>query len=621
MVKKYSFFWLTLILSISSLLFVINTAYSQTKNHVFDRITTKHGLSQSTINYIMQDKKGFMWFATNGGVNKYDGYSFKVYRNIPDDKNSLSNNGATFLFEDRDGYIWIVNGFNAGLDKFDPTNESFINYKNDPDDSTSISSNKVYSVMQDKSGNIWICTDNALNLVVREKKGTEIFTLFKRFYNVSNKSFLRSYEDRNGRLLLFADYLYYLDRKTNKIHKTIQLPYYAYEKLSISEDKSGNLWLGNLLDGVVKLVYNNRNQSYESVKLNVLNGITTNNIIIDSKEKVWIGTENKGLFIYDPDENSLLNFLNNKTEETSISGNDVVSLYADRSGVLWIGTYTQGICKYNLFRKEFYHYKSMPGYKNTLSENTISSIHSAVFDELWVGVDLGGGINRFVFDNSKVKQVIHYKHDANIKNSIADDRILCLLQRKSGDVWAGSTGYMTKIVPEKPGSNNHPVIKNYDLFTWTFCIYEDTQGVLWGGTWGGGLWRFNDRTENFSFYVNDPHDSLSLCDNIVWTISEDKFGNIWVGGRDNGLSILTAKEKSKLSPQFLNFKHDEKDTNSLSNNTVQVILQDHAGAMWIGTTSGLNKAKTKDYTFKDVLPDSMIKFPIIILAMVYLANL
>lgn len=606
--KKYSFFRRTLIILISSFLFIIYPAFSQSKNDIFERITTKDGLSQSTINYIIQDKKGFMWFATNGGINRYDGYTFKTYSNIPGDKNSLSNNGSIYLFEDRDGCIWIVNGFNAGLDKFDPSIESFINFKNNPNDSTSISSNKIYSVMQDKAGNIWICTDNALNLVVTDIVDDKTVTRFKRFYNVSNTSFFRAFEDKNGHLLLFADYLYYLDRKTNKIHKTIQLPYNAYEKLTVCEDRSGNLWLGNLFDGVVKLVYNGKTQSYESVKLAILEGITTNNITIDYKDRIWIGTENKGLFCFDAKENRLLNFLNNKTNATSISDNDVISLYADRSGVLWIGTYTQGLCKKNLYRKEFHHFKSIPGNKNSLSENAISSIHSNVPGELWVGVDLGGGINRFIFKNNKVEQVIHYKHNANNKNSIADDRVLCLVQRKNGEVWEGSTGYVTKIIPEIPGTNNHPVIVNYELVTWTFCIYEDSEGVLWGGTWGGGLWRYDDDTDKFIFYINDPDDSLSLCDNVIWTISEDKSGNIWIGGREKGLSILTANEKNKQSPHFINFHHDEKKPNSLSNNTVQVILQDHAGTMWLGTTSGLNKAKIKDYTFEGTLSDSAIEF-------------
>jgi signal transduction histidine kinase/ligand-binding sensor domain-containing protein/DNA-binding response OmpR family regulator len=599
--KTYSF-----ILLIS--LVLNNTAYSQDKQ-VFERVTTKDGLSQSTVNYIIQDRKGFMWFATYGGLNRYDGYTFKVYSNIPGNKNSLSNNGITFLFEDRDGYIWIVNGFNAGLDKLDPVTDSFTNYKNAPHDSASISSNEVYSVMQDKLGNIWVCTKNALNLLVTEKRDGKTRTSFRRFYNTfTNAIFYRAYEDRNGNLLLFSDYLYYLNRKTNKIEKGIPLPGYAYGKLSIREDKSGNLWLGNLTNGLLKLVYNRQNQCYESVKSDILN-VTTNDIVIDYQERIWVSTENKGLFLYDTKEKRLQNFLNDKTDETSISDNNVISLYVDRSGVLWIGTYTQGLCKCNLYKKEFYHFKSIPGNKNSLSGNAISSIHSIVPGELWVGIDLGGGINRFVFNNERVESVKHYLHDPANRNSIADNRIISLVQRKNGEVWAGSAeGYVIKIIPEKPGTNNHPVIKNYSIISWTFCMFEDRQGILWGGTWDGGLWRFNDKTESFTFFKNEPDNPSSLCENIIWAIYEDNAGNIWIGGHGKGISILPAKEKNKISPQFVNLRSNEKKTNGLSNNNINSFCQDHTGTMWIGTNIGLNKVIIKDNNFMDLHSDTQVKF-------------
>jgi PAS domain S-box-containing protein len=592
-------------------LFISNTAYSQAKNEVFERITVKNGLSQSTVNYIIQDKKGFMWFATyGGGINRYDGYSFKVYRHNDNDKNSLSNNETTFLFEDRDGYIWVLNSVHEGLDKFDPVNESFTNYENDPNDSTSISSNEVNDVMQDKSGNIWICTKNALNLVVNEKRGDKTITKFKRFYNVSAISFFKTYEDRNGRLLLFADYLYYLDRKTYKIYRTIQLPD-TLAVQNISEDKSGNLWLGTNATGIIKLIYNKQTQNYEYSEVEKIN-VTPNGknyIIIDNKDRIWIGTRNKGLFLYDTKENRLENFLNDKTDVTSISDNTIFSLFIDRSGVLWIGTYSQGLCKLDLYKKDFLHFKSIPGNKNTLSANIISSIHSTVPRELWVGSDVDGGVNRFIFDHDKVRQVIHYKHDPDNKNSIAGNSIICLVQRKNGEVWAGSAdGYVSKIIPEKAGNSSHPIIKTYNTPAWTFCIYEDRQGTVWGGTWGGGLWKYDDKTDKLIFYTHDPSNPLSLCDVVIWSIYEDNSGNIWIGGHGEGLSILPEKGKNKSTPQFINFKYEKEKANGLSNNTINVFYQDQAGTMWIGTNGGLNKAIIKDNNFREINSDTKIIF-------------
>jgi ligand-binding sensor domain-containing protein len=146
--------WIIFIVVFYYSCFLSNALYAKVIHATFERISTKNGLSRSTINYIIQDKKGFMWFATYDGINKYDGYTFKIYRNIENDSTSLSHNGSVFLYEDNDGCIWVVNNGNAGLDKFDPETEKFTRYVHDPKDSTSISSNEVYSVLQDRSGNI-----------------------------------------------------------------------------------------------------------------------------------------------------------------------------------------------------------------------------------------------------------------------------------------------------------------------------------------------------------------------------------------------------------------------------------------------------------------------------------
>jgi signal transduction histidine kinase/ligand-binding sensor domain-containing protein len=596
-----------LILTVVILLFSFDDIYSQITNATFERITSKNGLPQSAVNYIIQDKKGFMWFATYDGLIKYDGYAFKVYRNIVGDRNSLSNNGTTVLYEDSDGHIWVTNNVNSGFDKFDPVTESFTRYKHDPNDSTSISNNDIYHIMQDKSGNIWVCTKNALNLVVNEKRGDNTFTWFRRFYNVSNSPFTNIYEDRNGRLLLFADYLCYMDRKSYKITRSIKLD--ESFKQSVSEDNSGNLWLGTHTTGMIKLAYNKQAQSYEHQNLDKINVTPENRnyAIIDEKQRIWIATQTKGLFQYDIKEGRLVNFLNDKTDITSISDNDINCLFIDRLGLLWIGTYSQGLCKMDLYKKDFFYYKSIVSDKNSLSGNAITSIHSTKPGELWVGIDAGGGLDRFIFNHDKVQQVMHYKN--NPHGTIPSNNVFCLVQRKNGEVWTGSNnGFVSKIIPEKPGSNQHPIIKTYKLEEWTFSIYEDRHGTLWGGTWNRGLWRYDDKTDKLISYFNDPANPLSLCDNVIWAISEDNSGNIWIGGHGRGLSILPAKEKSKSVPQFINFNHQEGNPNSLSNNTVHVIFQDHMGNIWIGTGSGLNKVKIKDNNFSDINSNSKIEF-------------
>ncbi len=597
------------------LLFFNSSVFSQMINSTFERIEKKDGLSQSTVNYMIQDKKGFMWFATYGGINKYDGYTFKTYSHDDNDSSSISDNGATYLFEDKDGFIWVTNNANEGLCKLDPETDKFIRYKHNPDDSTSISSNVVSYVMQDKSGNIWISADNALNLVVENKIENKTYTSFNRFDISSIQGrFSRIYEDKNGKLLLFADYLYYFDRESNTIHKTnvlLNQTNAVYDIVTISEDKKGSIWLGTSEYGIIKLDYNKQDQRYERSAFNIGNIPQSNGnyVLIDGKENVWIGTGVKGLFQYNEKEDRLINFLNDKCDLNTISDNAISSLYIDRSGILWIGTFSQGLCKYNLFEKQFVHFKSIPGDNNTLSGNVISSIHSVTPNELWVGIELGGGINRLIFHKNKGPEVKHYKFKSNNSNTAVSNKILCLVQRKNKEVWVGSgDSHVSKIIPEKPGTDELPVIKKYPQNNWTFSIFEDKQGTLWGGTWRGGLWRFDDKTNTFKFFLNDPNNPSSLCDDIIWAISEDNSGNIWIGGHGGGISIIPARIKNNKTLEFINYKHEDGNNRSLRSNTINAFCQDKAGTMWIGTTSGLNRVIRKDNDFSNIDENNKLEF-------------
>ncbi len=603
--------WIIACFYLYNLLTLNNIAYSQLANTTFERITTEDGLSQSSVNYIIQDQKGFMWFATYGGINKYDGYTFKTYTHIENDSSSLSDNGIIYLYEDKKGYIWAVNNANQGICKFDPVTEKFITYKHNPNDSTTISSNTVYYVTEDKLGNIWISTDNALNLVFENNH----ITKFKRFdISPIEGRFARIYEDRHGKLLLFANYLYYFDRQSNTICKTNTLLNQSnavYDIISICEDKTGNIWLGTSVYGIIKLVYNKESKSYERSTFNKKeippdNG---NYLIIDKNDKIWIASGTKGLFQYNENEDLIINFLNNKCDFNSISDNGISSLYIDHSDILWIGTESQGLCKYNLSKKEFFHYKCIYGDKNTLSGNVISSIHSTTPGELWVGVESSGGVNRFIFKNKGKIEVIHYKYNPKNKNTIAGDKIFCLLQRKNGEVWAGSADcYISKIIPEKPGTNELPIIKRFVHKNWTFSIYEDNERTLWGGTWRGGLWRYNEKIDTFIYYQNDPENPSSLCDDIIWAISGDDSGNIWIGGHGGGLSILPSEDKNKLNPKFINYKNESNNNRSLSNNTIHVFYLDKTGTMWIGTTSGLDRVIRKNNNFSNIKKDNKLEF-------------
>ena len=599
-----------LLIAIANILY-FNSVPAQSVNSRFERITIKDGLSQSTINCIMQDRKGFMWFGTYGGLNRYDGYSFKVFGHDENDSTSLNNDGVIYLCEDNEGYIWVVNNGKAGLNRYDPMTEKFTGYTNDPDDSTSISSNEIRSVTQDKEGNIWICAKNALNLVVQDKNNPNAKIRFKRFYPSGDSIELKMiYEDSKGNLLLIGNRIYYFDRKTHKFTNSGILVA-SSEIKSVCEDKAGNLYIGSQIEGIMKLVWNSNTKRYVLTDPDKINVTPTSSVylVIDNKEQMWMGTEANGLYRYDPHKEELENYVADELNANSISDNKICSEYIDRSGNLWLGTYSQGLCKYDLYSKEFIHFKSIPGNRNSLSGNLISSINSNNPDELWVSVQNEGGVNRFIFDGDDVSQVIHYMNDPDNENTIAGNSLLSLVQRKNGEVWVGHRGTnLSSIVPETPGSNERPHVTRYHIIGWTFTLFEDSEGTLWGGTWGNGLWKFNDATKEFSYYNNDTADKSSIGDNVVWAIGEDSYGNLWIGGHSEGLSILPASRKNNPDPEFINFKYKKDDPYSLCHNNINGFCLDKDGSMWIATVGGLSKLLTNKELLKNIDKSTRLRF-------------
>ncbi|MBN1118576.1 MAG: hypothetical protein JXA77_15300 [Bacteroidales bacterium] len=592
------------------LYFIWNASvHSQSVNSSFSKVTVKDGLSHSNITYILQDKTGFMWFATYNGLNRFDGHTVKTYQHDPGDSASLSHNGSIYLFEDRDGYIWVVNSSTTGLDRYNPATDDFTRFAYDPNDSSSLSSNEIYHVMQDKMGNIWVCTINALNLVIQKKEGEKSTICFKRYYYPTNTYNVRwAYEDANGRLLLFAEHLMYFETDTYLFNKT-QIKITNSRVTSLAVDKSGNIFLGTLEDGIVKIAYNKESQNYKRAPLEELSECSDrrNVLLIDEKDQIWIGTESKGLFKYKKSENLLVNYIPNAFDSESLSDNFINSLNTDRSGILWIGTGSQGICKYDLYGKEFHHIKAIPDNKNSLSDNAISGIDGNHSDELWVSTS--DGVNRILFDEKGTPTYKHYYHNPNDENSIISNNTISLVQRKNGDVWVGSNvDIMSRIIPGIQGRNNDAIVKRYQVLSWTFTLFEDSEGILWGGTWGGGLWRFNDETMEFTYFNHDPENPSSICENIIWAITEDKYKNLWIGGNSKGLSILAASEKNKVNPEFINFKFEKGNPRSLSSNSIHALYEDKKGTMWIGTSGGLNKVIDNEEFLKYCQEDNKLEF-------------
>lgn len=583
--------------------------YSQEKQIDFENISSEQGLSQSTVLSILQDNKGFLWFGTGDGLNKYDGYNFSIYKSEPGNSNSLSNNTIWSMIEDRAGLLWIGT-WAGGVNSFDPVTRTFTRYLNRTDDPTSLSSNEVWVVYQDRSGRLWVGTSRGLNRFDRES-GT--FTRYQ--FNADNPKSLSDnrvraiYQDRNNVLwvgtnrglnqfdLASGTFIHYLADPKNPRSLS------SNEVRVILEDSSGNFWIGTN-GGLNRLDRKSGTFTHYLANPGNPHSISGDEIWViyeDRSQTLWVGTTN-GLNRFERKKNEFIHYVANPGIPGTLSNNSIRSIYEDRTGVLWIGTEVGGINKFDKEKQRFNHYHSIPNNPNSLSNNKVISLFVDQYDCLWIGTY--GGLNQL---DRKTGTFAHYKNDPHDPTSLSEDRILSLHVDRSGVLWVGTFGGLNRFHRES-GTFTHyladPENANSLSNNRILDILEDQNGFLWLGT-VGGLNRFDRKRKTFTRYQNDPDDSNSLVHNLVWTICEDHYGMFWIG---------TARGLDKLNVETETFTHylaEPGNPRGLSSDKVVFIYEDRSGTLWLGTYGGLNKYLRKEdhfihYTMKDGLPNDVI---------------
>lgn len=610
--------------------------FAQKDNLKFERISIADGLSQNTVYCILQDRKGFMWFGTQDGLNKFDGYDFKVYKHDPQNPNSLSNNVVRAIYEGGDGTLWIgTNG--GGLNKLvlagsNRDDEAFTVYKNDPQNSSSLSDNYVLSIVGDsrpEENVLWIGTRyGGLNKF-------EIATgKFTRHQNdphndssLSDNYILSIYEDsrHDGRRLWIGTYgggLNKLDRERGIFsrveHDSSGANSLGHDQIrTIFEDRAGALWIGTG-GGLDKLVLEGANQHAVTIKHYhhdpndpaSLSASAVWSIFEDQSGRLWIGTGN-GLNRFDREAEKFYHYHHDPNDPNSLSENYIRTIGEDRSGMLWIGTWNGGLNKLDRRRGMFAHYRNIPNDSNSLSHNNVRAFYEDSRDggsTLWIGTR-GGGLIKFDRKEQTFKQ---YTDDRDDPNDLSHNYVWSILEDRAGRFWIGTYGDGLKRFDRKKERFTHyrhdPANPNSLSHKSVMPIYEDRFGTLWIGT-DGGLNKFDPETETFKHYKHDPNDSASLSRNGIWSIFEDHAGRLWIGTDGGGLNRFD-REKGV----FKHYKNDPDNPQSLSNNHVFCILEDsrHNGTLWLGTWGGgLNKfdaatEKFVHYTEKDGLPNDVV---------------
>lgn len=599
----------------------------------FTNITVKDGLSQGSVYAILKDEDGYMWFGTNDGLNRFNGYEYTVLKSDDRDENTIPTGIIGSIVEDKEGYLWV--GTSSGLGKLDRKTLAVERIDADPNDDKKLSNAHVWDLYIDSKDNLWVGTENGLNLYNYKTKEFKKFFTSKTDENTLSDNFITSIsEGENDEIWVGTkNGLNILNRNTGKVTRILQNVLPSNYIIKLYKDSDNNMWIATQDGGVVKFnlkdkkidKLENVNKVYGSEKFAV------NSMYEDSHENIWLGSKG-GLIKYSLETGDVENFTNNPYDSESLVNNSVQSVYRDDEGLMWIGTYS-GISILDTNQK-FIHYKSQAGQKNTLSNNSIGGIYQDDNGVLWIGTT-NDGLNRFDTKNNKIT---HYKFDPKNENTIPSNTIFQVTGDKKGNIWVATKEGLCRLNPEtgeikrydhEEGKNslvNDDVKEVYfdnkeDLWVGTrdgLCIldpetdkftdltnllvdnnvgetfirrvFQDSKGNYWIATgWNGGLIQLDSNRRFVKNYKNIKDDNKSLSNNAIKGINEDKNGYIWV---------TTSVGIDKLNPKTGEFKtYTEKD--GLANNYAYGILIDKDNNLWISTNGGLSKYDQKEDVFKD----------------------
>lgn len=525
-------------------------------NYEFEQYTIREGLSHNSVQCILQDQQGFLWFGTEDGLNRYDGYGFKIFRPT-EDSNSISGIFIWDIAQDRNGNIWIGTN-NGGLSKYNPQLDKFTNYQHSSTDCKSLRSNYVRSVLVDKDDNVWVGTyGGGLNLL---DKTTNKFTCFlmdtAKAGSLANNVIASLYQDSKDRIWVGTE---------------------------------GGLHLFNPSDSTFTLYAHDFDDVY-SLSHNQIDAV-----LEDTTGTLWIGTKN-GLNKFDETKQRFIRIMANESIDNALSHNLITSLYIDRTGLIWIGTDGGGITKFNPYTSNFEKIMHQSENPSSLSINLVRKVFEDDLGIVWVATN-GGGINKL---NPSLKKFNHIKYESHNTAGLNHNVIRSFYKDHHNRLWIGTVGGGINILNPTTGSYSKIIHNVKDSATISanvvISLFLKDKTTLWAGTWEAGVNRITfsediPADENPEQYIesieqfwHEPTNPNSISSDIVQSIFEDSNGFLWFG-TGSGLDVY-----DPYIDGFINISMVEGDSLTLSDNRVQsAIIQDRYGDLWVGTWNGLNR--------------------------------
>lgn len=532
------------------------------------------GLSEGHVYALLEDHMGFMWIATRDGLNRYDGYNMKVYRNHPGHIDSLSSNYIYSLYEDRLGRLWV--GTRGGLNLYRREQDSFLPYTHQKKDSNSLTHNTVFSMIEDQ-GLLWVGTGGGLNLFDPDTGQ------FRRFLHEPNqKNSLASNDIRD--LCITHNRHLWIATRGGGLHRMNLSEIGKFQRYSshqgidhnqitqVMQDSQKRLWVGSV-GGLYRMDDPKEDRfrfvtTQDNVGFPHITGICQ-----DQDNFLWLTTMGGGLYRFNIETGEARNWRSQSSgEHQSLPLDTLNTVYQDRAGILWVGTYGRNISLLS----------SHP-FDNLKSGAKVVSMLKTRAGELWLG-QTEGGLRRIDSQNqTRIYSAYDQKTEPEVHNQIC-----ALLEDRQGRLWAGSFSGLHHYLPDEDRfiriSDRKPSNSGGDL---VFSLHEDPRGGLWLATYGGLKYLPPNREPPFIHYQNEPDNPQSLSDNkIVYIYGDPQDGGetLWIGTRNGGLNRMNLNRPGFFS----HYQHEFGKQGSLSDNGVTTMLRDHKGRFWVGTSGGLN---------------------------------
>ncbi len=622
--------------SIILLLFSISLFLQGSERFYFSNLSLADGLSQITVVSILQDKKGYMWFGTRNGLNRYDGYNFDVFITNTEDNTTISDNHILCLAEDKNGNLWV--GTNNGLNRLDIATNKFKRFYSETGKSNTLSHNTVHTIFVDEDGKLWIGTEAGMDLYDPETESFRHILIGEK--SIANRVNVISQKDNLFYIGTLSKGLIIYNFKTGEYHSYTTGTPQPFRLMSdqvktVLIDKQENLWIGTQSGGISVLRKGDDKFTY----YNQENGLTNNNVrsIAEAPDgNILIGTFN-GLNVFDPQKDEITQYKEYGSKGGELSHYSVINVYFDRSQTLWIGTYAGGVCYYNRYGQKFHFFDP-----NLNRDGLLGLIGPAVetSSNLYIATE-GGGLLEMdkqtgLFRNYVMFEGIDMTYGKNIIKSIYlnGGHILCgttygavysfdistkrftliyntkeqhsiygLSKSKRGDLVLGavSTYGFVMVSPSGHSRDIFPVKGGDEVyFSDVRCFLEIEENVFLIGTRNNGLYYYDYNTYTLKQYKNTPleNDPDAIPENFVTSIVKDKNGNIWVGTYGGGMSQLDLKRN-----KFTTYN----TKNNLLSNNICTIVEDDNHHLWISTISGISDFDTETKAIKNYTHANGIK--------------